>query len=295
MAKKVFLAIVWFCLIFETLSAQEQQEQEAQEWTWNPEWDWEQAEEPEPEQAPQEQEQQLQELVQPEEQAEEEQQEEYQEREAEQAPQEQEQQQQEQEQEQKKSCFTLSAGGGIFIGGEIGGGISAENYRYDILIKVPYFGGGGFLFFDAAYAEISFGVWGGGGNLASFVNLNIGLLGRYPFRINDKFSVFPLLGIDYQITVSAKLKDGGDILYSDFTTGEEKIAGDLSALWFKFGGGLDYRITEKVYARAQALYGLRAANKFETIMENRYKWEGYSAKTLLGHGPTVKLAVGYKF
>jgi hypothetical protein len=241
MTKKVFLAIVLFCLVFETLSAQEQQEQEQTE---------------------QRQEQML---------------------------------QQEQEREQKKSGFTLSAGGGIFIGGEIGGGVSAENYRYDILIKVPYFGGGGFLFFDAAYAEISFGVFGGGGNLASFVNLNIGLLSRYPFRINDKFSVFPLLGIDYQITVSAKLKDGGDMLYSDFTTGEEKIAGDLSALWFKFGGGLDYRITEKVYARAQALYGLRAANKFETIMENRYKWDGYSAKTLLGHGPTVKLAVGYKF
>ncbi|MDR1029237.1 MAG: porin family protein [Treponema sp.] len=178
--------------------------------------------------------------------------------------------------------FSMSAGIGALIGGDFGGGYKVG----DAKMKTPYFGGGGFLFFDATYAELSFGVLGGGGKWgdentvdASMVNLNIGLLGKYPLVINEKMSVFPLLGIDYQITVSSKVNDE-----------KNDDAGDLSALWFKLGGGLDYAITSKMYARLEALYGLRLANKFETDMK-----DDTDGETLLGHGLTVKLAVGYKF
>ncbi|MDR1468699.1 MAG: hypothetical protein LBT00_05340 [Spirochaetaceae bacterium] len=71
--------------------------------------------------------------------------------------------------------------------------------------------------------------------------------------------------------------------------------GDLSALWFKFGGGLDYSFTEKIYLRFEALYGLRLANKSEKDAKDQYQDYGADADTLLGHGLTVKLGVGYKF
>jgi hypothetical protein len=189
----------------------------------------------------------------------------------------------------------ISAGVGALIGGDFGSGLKNSD---EVLFKTPYFGGGGFLFLDATYAELSFGILAGGGKWgdddsnekSTITNLNIGLLFKYPVAVGEKLSVFPLLGIDYQITVSAKI-DGTDVA----DTGLGK-AGDFSALWFKLGGGLDYDITSSVYLRGEALYGLRLANKLEKNMKDM--WETYGAsdvKTRLGHGLTVKLAVGYRF
>ncbi|MDR1148219.1 MAG: outer membrane beta-barrel protein [Spirochaetaceae bacterium] len=195
-----------------------------------------------------------------------------------------------QEQEQPKG-FSLSAGAGALIGGDFGGGVKATGSEF----KTPYFGGGGFLFFDATYAELSFGILGGGGKWggddtenATITNLNIGLLGKYPFAINEKLSVFPLLGIDYQITVSAKI-DGEEYKHDG-----DDSPGDFSALWFKLGGGLDYDITSNLYLRGELLYGLRLANKAENDMKDGIP-DGADPKTRLGHGLNVKIAVGYKF
>jgi hypothetical protein len=198
-----------------------------------------------------------------------------------------------QEQEEGQfNDFSFSAGAGGLIGGDFGGGVEAVGVEN----KRPYFGGGGFLFFDAAYAELSFGILAGSGNWgsgrnekeAAITNLNIELLGKYPYMINEKLSVFPLLGIDYQITVSAKI-DGKK--YEDFGGGRK--AGDFNALWFKLGVGLDCGITSNVYLRGEALYGVRLTNKAEEDLKNEFY--GSNVKTRLGHGPTVKLAAGYKF
>jgi opacity protein-like surface antigen len=185
----------------------------------------------------------------------------------------------------------ISAGAGALIGGDFGGGLKYED---SFKIETPYFGGGGFLFLDATYAELSFGILAGGGKMKmtqgsesgetdfTITNLNIGLLFKYPVTVGEKLSVFPLLGIDYQITVYAKYGDA------------EKLEkpGDLSALWFKLGGGLDYDITSNVYLRGEALYGLRLANKMEKDMKD--SMEGIPDMRL-GHGLTVKLAVGCRF
>jgi hypothetical protein len=128
----------------------------------------------------------------------------------------------------------------------------------------------------------------------STVNLNIGLLGKYPFAIKNKLSLFPLLGIDYQICLSAKDEDGDEL---DFYGNK---AGDLSALWFKFGVGLDVALTEKLYLSFEALMGIRPPNAFEKDMKDRF--EDYFTgdvdvkvdETIAG-GMSAKLAVGYKF
>jgi opacity protein-like surface antigen len=202
-----------------------------------------------------------------------------------------------QEQNQGQPKGLLSAGAGALIGGDFGGGIKAGDYK----VETPYFGGGGFLFLDATYAELTFGILAGGGKMkipdmmggdqdSTITNLNIGLLGKYPFAINKKLSIFPLLGIDYQITVSKKI-DG-----EEYEHDGDKSPGDFSALWFKFGVGTDFDITSNLYLRGEFLYGLRLANKAEKDMKDGFEDDGASdVKTRLGHGLDFKIAVGYRF
>jgi opacity protein-like surface antigen len=230
----------------------------------------------------------------------------------------------------KKSSW-LSAGVGGFIGGDFGGG-GAELFNHDqgrglpnIITQekesYPYFGGGGFLFLDVKYAELTLGFFGGNGASkytqqrtantnsgytdyesetdVSYASFNIGLLLKFPFGKNDKFSIFPLLGIDYQIMLSAK-GDGKEYTGYD---GDGK-PGDFSALWIKIGGGFDIAITNKIYTRLEALYGIRTASKVDEDIEDRYKKiakglndinQDTDVSSKFGHGLTVKLAVGYKF
>jgi hypothetical protein len=187
--------------------------------------------------------------------------------------------------------FGLSAGLGGYFGSDFGGGYEASGFK----IEMPYFGGGGFAFFDATYAELSVGVLAGGGSWksggsedfkVSLMNLDIALLGKFPIAVGSSLTVFPLLGADYQVTLSLKDKDGEELEKE----GGDKMAGDFSALWFKLGGGLDYAITSNLYLRFEALYGIRLANKFETDTK-----DDNDVDILLGHGLTAKLAVGFKF
>lgn len=199
--------------------------------------------------------------------------------------------------------LSLSAGVGGLIGGDFGGGAEGTISGFSMKYETPYFGGGAFAFFDATYAELSLAFMGGGGKSKftmtgtdseetdlSIANFNIGLLGKYPFAINDKLSLFPLLGIDYQICLSLKT-DGEDYEGLDGDGGP----GDFSALWFKFGGGLDFAFTEKIYLRFEALYGIRLENQAEKDLKDSFEAMDLDAKALLGHGLTAKLAVVYKF
>jgi hypothetical protein len=81
-------------------------------------------------------------------------------------------------------------------------------------------------------------------------------------------------------------------------TDEVVDSGDFSALWFKFGGGLDFAFMQKLYLRLEALYGIRLANTLEKDMKDMVEdlpGADVEVKNLLGHGLTAKLAVGYKF
>jgi hypothetical protein len=195
----------------------------------------------------------------------------------------------------------MSIGAGGFIGGDFGGGAEASVSGTKVKAETPYFGGGAFAFLDFVFAELSIGISGGGGDMKvssggstkwdwSITNFNIGLLGKYPVAMNNRLLLFPLFGIDYLIALS--VKDDDDYIENVF----DIDAGDFSALWFKFGGGVDYSLTNKIYLRFEALYGIRLANKAEKDMVDDAKDSGASdVKALLGHGLTVKMAVGYKF
>jgi hypothetical protein len=209
-----------------------------------------------------------------------------------------------------QSGFSLSAGGGGYFTSDFGGGIEVSGGGQTITLKMPYFGGGGFVFFDATYAEVDVGLFAGGGTMKaemerkdlvgvgltsemdySVMGLDIGLLGKYPIAMSDSLTVFPLLGIAYRVMLSLKDEDGNQ---TENENGNEN-PGDYSALWFRLGSGLDYSLSDKLYLRGEALYGLRLANKVENDAVDELNVPGADAKTLLGHGLEIKLALGYRF
>jgi len=105
--------------------------------------------------------------------------------------------------------FSLSIGGGFGVGINI---IDAMLYNnYDI-----------FAFFDATYAELSLGY-----SFNEYFSLfKISLLGKYPFAINNKLRLFPLLGISFE----------------------------LNTTFFRFGVGMDFLIANKIFLRPEVLY-----------------------------------------
>jgi hypothetical protein len=201
----------------------------------------------------------------------------------------------------QKSIFSTGIGG--FAVGDFGGGAKTKISGYEVSVNMGHFGGGIFVFFDAKYLETSLGYFMGVGKWEmetdipgtsnqkigdlSLSGINIGLLLKYPFVINSKLKLFPALGINYQAVLSAKL-DNTEASHPD----------DLSGIWFQFGGGLDYSFSQKIYLRLEALYGLRPKNSLEEdyIDLMNYLFSGYSGiktEAIPGHGPNIKLALGF--
>ncbi|GHU12238.1 hypothetical protein FACS1894161_0020 [Spirochaetia bacterium] len=219
----------------------------------------------------------------------------------------------------------LSGGGGLLFSVEPGGGFTTKNgalgsAAYTTEARQFSLDGGAYGFFDATFAEvfadISFGslnytVNGTYGSQSfkdkeakgSAVILTIGLLGKFPFQLTPKFSLFPLLGAEYQIYLSSDPKMYG---YNQIGEDVERTMrypdgaiiskGDFNATWFRAGGGMDFSITGALYIRAELLYGLRLVSKVETDYSAQWKkWYGGKSETSLGHGGQVKIAVGYRF
>jgi hypothetical protein len=190
--------------------------------------------------------------------------------------------------------FSMSAGAGEYFTSDFGGGIESSISGQTMSLKTPYAGGGGLAFFDATYAELSVGILGAGGTFKqegggsstetgmAFMGLDIGLLGKYPFSVNDRLALFPLLGATYRLMLSVKDADGNP--YTN-TGGGDTGAGDFSALWFKLGGGLDFFVTDNIYIRYIETYGIRLANAFEKDADTKFS----------GHGFEMKFSVGYRF
>jgi len=205
----------------------------------------------------------------------------------------------------RKENNKLSAGAGGFFDGDFGGGIEWNNGG----AAMPYYGGGAYIFFDAVYAEVSAGYSSGGGKWESGAaqpdklpdmqrsSLNIGVSLKYPIGAGlVKF--FPLAGIGYEAVISGKLE------YSDGTetrkldgAGLLPKAGTLSALWYRFGGGVDIAMGGSVYFRAEALYGLRTEREFEKYCAELYKARttNTDAQTRPGGGLTFNAGIGVKF
>jgi len=196
----------------------------------------------------------------------------------------------------------MSAGAGFqFDGGRLGGiKLDSDNGMYMNNLNF-----GGFLFFDATYAELSVGFGGGPvntvaifdgkkitdkdivGDSISSTALDIGLLGKYPIEVGN-LTVAPLLGAAYSIVLGQKDKDGND-LYEN--AGDAK-ATENSNLRLQAGVGTDIAINDNLYCRIQGLAHYRFPGK---IFKDAADAMGGDIKAVGGFGGTFTLAVGYKF
>jgi len=209
--------------------------------------------------------------------------------------------------------FKMSAGAGFLYGGDFGGGFKYTQSGKETTLNAANSGTGLYGFFDATYVEVAisfldfygpitstrdgktvgfyqaYGVVPIGGDW-QYSMLGIGLLGKYPIKASDLITIFPAIGIDYRAV-------------SSITNGAWKVPDSdrksFDSLWVLGGLGLDFNLPiEKlpIYIRLEALYGIRL-NGIEEKWEKDAKAISSITKTesLLGHGLTAKVAVGFKF
>lgn len=207
-------------------------------------------------------------------------------------------------QETASKPFRISIGGGGFVAGSFStwsvdkdqpGSLSRYNESH--------FGIGPFIFVDFKYAELSVGLPLGQMNADDTMSANpnfpaqtLGLRGsaylKYPFTISPMFTLFPLLGADYDLYFLAHKDNGRDAKFPVSTSNQEaKAIEALNTLWFKTGIGLDTYFTDHLFLRTELLYGLRLPNKMEEYLKDTRS----DVNWMLGHGGDFKIAVGYRF
>jgi len=230
--------------------------------------------------------------------------------------------------------FAFSAGAGLSLGGlftsytlTAKGQIDGEPVNVTAEQKMKQFNFGGFLYADATWVEFNVGVQGGLNKYketstasspsindiktemkgtGSEIMLTLTLLGKYPFTLNEKLKLFPLLGVDYQIALMETRKPEGrkrrDRSHPKY--GESDVNGNtykLSAwnsLFIVAGGGADYNLTSNLYLRGEVLYGFRLKTPYEGDALEKAK-KGLNASNPkysgLTSGPTLKVATGWRF
>jgi hypothetical protein len=194
----------------------------------------------------------------------------------------------------RKQHIDVSSGVGGVIEAGFGGGVT---YSDSGRIKMPYTAVGAYLYLDATFAEIFVcysagnGQWVGGDKVdtknqpyMSRTYVGAGLFAKYPFDVYDRVKLFPLFGLDYETSISGKVKSGG--LFDG--TDDNPEANALSSRWYKFGGGVDFDMGQTIYLRAEFTYGLRAAKAYEKSHEP-------DAHAESGSGIAVKIGIGAMF
>jgi len=201
--------------------------------------------------------------------------------------------------------LTLAAGGAfaqvsIGIGGDFAvswDSITTTNGGSTYEMLYTRSGGGFYAFFDATYVEVDVGMlfgsqkykysWSSGSleyDQGTRSYLTLGLFGKYPIDLGG-FTLFPMLGIQYDLGLSAKDTNGKDIEFKD-----PSMADTLNRLWIKLGVGADINLGDSIYLRPSLLYGIN----FGTKVNNDTVKAGTNT-TGLYHGLDIRAALGFRF
>jgi hypothetical protein len=227
------------------------------------------------------------------------------------------------------SEFSFSVGTGGLLGGlftrytmDADGMASGTRIQMSAVDTMDQFNYGFFAFFDATYGVFSvlyqngantysqtadikglFGTSSSGRGWESV--LGFSLLGKYPFRLGDRLTVFPLLGMDYYVALYEKraqpdgyVYDRNDSVREVHKNRETFRLSDWNSFWVNLGGGLDFALTQRFFIRANLLYGFRLMTSHETKNLERVKFETGDSdpnKGGLTSGPSLRLCAGYRF
>ena len=210
----------------------------------------------------------------------------------------------------------VGLGAGYINSGRNMGAMTGEDRYADKTYDFRDASHGGFLFLDVTYAELSFGLMRGefaapgvstrksdnskygvlAGSLGDVLSVDIGLLGRYPIRV-AKITVSPLLGVGYNLVLSAKYRVGDGIRWGKDYLADE--AGDYSTMRIMLGAGADFDVTDRIFVRAECTAHYRFAPKAIAKVAERLSDETtgakYSKSKNGGIGGTYAFAIGYRF
>ena len=216
--------------------------------------------------------------------------------------------------------FSLSAGAGGLVGG-LFTRYKATSGLDKIKQEVNQFNYGGLVFFDATYAELAVTIQGGAnsyeetmiqlGNPTPMAGkgwetmLGFSLLGKYPFNPAEKFSIFPLIGIEYQLSLAQKRRKDGGITYKRTDGVYEYDKYNLpyknsvwNSFWIHVGVGTDFKFIKSFFLRSELLYSFRLMTDYESDgLEKMKKVLGDPSPSLGGltSGPSLRLSAGWRF
>jgi opacity protein-like surface antigen len=230
--------------------------------------------------------------------------------------------------------FSLSAGGGGFLGGlftryTLNARGTVAGMPVEVLSKqaLNQFNYGAYLFLDATWAEFSVGIQGGTGTYqedmsadssqegtifgsdgkgtGAEVMAGFTLLGKYPFRLNRQFTVFPLAGVAYHLALREyrdpekfKAYDRTDGIRESDSKGNAYRLSAWNSFFIDIGAGLDFRLNSHLFLRTELLYAFRLMTPFEAdALEKVKKMTNAPDPKLSGlaSGPTLRFALGYTF
>jgi len=197
------------------------------------------------------------------------------------------------------SWFSLGGGGlvnGNFLNWKADPNLPGNLDRYN----TDNFNVGPYIFIDMKYFELNFGILYGSLNKDSTLSKNtahtsavqFGGYFKVPITLSSMFTLFPLLGADYDLYFLAKDEDKRDAKFP-VSTGKQdsRPIEALSTVCFKAGAGLDTFFTDNLFMRTELLYGIRLPNKTEKYLKDQRS----DVDWMLCHGGTFKIAIGYRF
>jgi opacity protein-like surface antigen len=155
-------------------------------------------------------------------------------------------------------------------------------------LEEKYYVGGIYGLLDATFLEANVGLTYGPYKLAGYpatsLNyLNLALYAKYPLVMNDKLTIFPLAGFDYNILLSFR-QGSTQFERSDLSS---SIEDQWDAFLWSIGGGMDYHINPNLFIRGELRWGFKIKNDYERRI--------YSSYSLFSTGPKFNLGLGYTF
>ena len=218
--------------------------------------------------------------------------------------------------------FSLSAG----VGGMVGGHFTRYGIRAGELEagqSISQFEYGLFAFFDATFITLGF-IWQNGvnnfdepvaiGGVDHGMSrsgqgwqtvLGFSALLRFPFRLGSRFTVSPLLGIDYHMVFLYRRTDGYGLVYNrddgyeetDLDGGAFSLS-DWNSFIIRLGVGAEFDLTNRLFLRGDLLFGIRLMTNYErknlALMQHV---SGDPSPDLggLSFGPSLRLSLGWRF
>jgi hypothetical protein len=163
-------------------------------------------------------------------------------------------------------------------------------------------GGGIYVFFDATYVEANVGLLFGNANSdktdgmtddqkkgMDVTALKLSLFGKYPIDLGG-FTLFPMLGIDGQLSLGGKIQ--GEEIPDSYKDDFNEM---FNLFWIKVGVGLDVPLSDKLYLRPEFLYGIRFNTDPEKdTIDSLNSGPVKAVDAIIGHGLDIRLALGFR-